>query len=507
MLCLLFIVSNREDSKSHHSHEDERNLMTTSMTLPSSTKSARQASDDSGLEASDKFSSQPNVAVRETDILDAEPASPNPAISFVDGGKSQMGMSVSGKQQPFGGIGGESKDRDKDRRSLTGPVWVKDESLIVDQKDRTTQSCIITSTPNPPSQLLSSSSSPLSSSSSLLSHSSSNSTSTPKSITVINDKDAALHQSKKEAVLGDSTSTADTTSSTITTTAIPEDISVISPDTTSEDFSVDIDTALEEVMAGLKSLEMQQHDKRMSLPAVKVKQTPKHTPDLVLDLPDDGNGSNLSSETSEADSPTSVISAAETFAQSNQGTLKKAAHCHTHAHPHPHMPAAVSSSLSSSTHHPHQHQLMSSEGSCRLSIQSEPGDLALARSRGDVYEAGGGTTMVSSQGGPFASFSMMGMKKSQSAMPTSKGQTVDTTHLPHPPNTSPLPPSPSTQLQSKSPTGLPLTHPSFTSPSSASTPHPPPPVAQKPKPSMKVKPPVMKKPSPRSETTQVTPPQ
>ncbi|XP_048257474.1 SLIT-ROBO Rho GTPase-activating protein 1-like isoform X4 [Haliotis rufescens] len=97
---------------------------------------------------------------------------------------------------------------------------------------------------------------------------------------------------------------------------------VSSPDSTADDISVDIDNALEEVMAGLKSLEMQQRSaKRMSLPVVKAKQTPKHTPDLVLDLPE-GSDSPPSQESSEPDSPT--ISAAETFAKSNQGTLKKA---------------------------------------------------------------------------------------------------------------------------------------------------------------------------------------
>lgn len=82
--------------------------------------------------------------------------------------------------------------------------------------------------------------------------------------------------------------------------------------------SSDIDVALAEVMDGIKSLEMQQKsDKRMSLPTSKSK--PKHTPDLVIDLPEGCSDSPPSH--SGPDSPT--LSAAETFALSNQGTLKK----------------------------------------------------------------------------------------------------------------------------------------------------------------------------------------
>lgn len=86
-----------------------------------------------------------------------------------------------------------------------------------------------------------------------------------------------------------------------------------------EEISADIDSALAEVVSGLRSLEMQQRtDKRMSLPTIKP--TPKHTPDLVIDLPTEG--ANVSpQELSEPDSPTTT---ADTFAQSNQGTMKKA---------------------------------------------------------------------------------------------------------------------------------------------------------------------------------------
>ena len=83
-----------------------------------------------------------------------------------------------------------------------------------------------------------------------------------------------------------------------------------------------IEDALAKVMSGIKSLEVQQKtDKRMSLPAMKSKPTPKHTPDLVLDLPE-GSDSPPSQENSEPGSPT-VISGADAFAKSNQSTLKK----------------------------------------------------------------------------------------------------------------------------------------------------------------------------------------
>lgn len=113
------------------------------------------------------------------------------------------------------------------------------------------------------------------------------------------------------------------TSATSSTSSVTDSMSVSMTSDTSgaDELSLDIDHALEEVMAGLKSLEMQQKsDKRMSLPVVKLKQTPKHTPDLVLDLPE-GSNTPPSHDSSEPDSPTT---AAETFAKSNQGTLKKA---------------------------------------------------------------------------------------------------------------------------------------------------------------------------------------
>ncbi|KAJ8302227.1 hypothetical protein KUTeg_021214 [Tegillarca granosa] len=96
---------------------------------------------------------------------------------------------------------------------------------------------------------------------------------------------------------------------------------VSNPDAITEEISADIDKALAEVVSGLSSLEMQQRsDKRFSLPTVKHKPTAKVTPDLVLDLPE-GSNSSSPQEGSEPDSPTST---ADTFAKSNQGTLKKA---------------------------------------------------------------------------------------------------------------------------------------------------------------------------------------
>ncbi|XP_052778969.1 SLIT-ROBO Rho GTPase-activating protein 3-like isoform X2 [Mya arenaria] len=90
----------------------------------------------------------------------------------------------------------------------------------------------------------------------------------------------------------------------------------------SEDIT-SMDNVLAEIMSDVRSLELQQtSDKRMSLPFQKNKSSAKHTPDLVLDLPE-GSNSPSSQDGSDHDSPT--MSAAETFAKSNQGTLKKAA--------------------------------------------------------------------------------------------------------------------------------------------------------------------------------------
>lgn len=83
-----------------------------------------------------------------------------------------------------------------------------------------------------------------------------------------------------------------------------------------------MDNVLAEIMSDVRSIELQQtSDKKFSLPLVKSKTAAKHTPDLVLDLPEDSN----SPSPSEGSGPDSPVSAAETFAKSNQGTLKKAA--------------------------------------------------------------------------------------------------------------------------------------------------------------------------------------
>ena len=91
---------------------------------------------------------------------------------------------------------------------------------------------------------------------------------------------------------------------------------------TSSDDIQSMDNVLAEIMSDVRSIEMQQQqDKRMSLPIQKSKSSAKHTPDLVLDLPE-GSDSSSPQDSSGPDSPT--LSAAETFAKSNQGTLKKA---------------------------------------------------------------------------------------------------------------------------------------------------------------------------------------
>ena len=102
-----------------------------------------------------------------------------------------------------------------------------------------------------------------------------------------------------------------------------------------DDISADIDEALAEVMSGLESLEMQQKRDAKKAAAKKAaaaspSQNPKHTPDLVLDLPitSPSPGSSSPQEPrSDPDSPTAELSlsAAETFAKSNQSTIKKGA--------------------------------------------------------------------------------------------------------------------------------------------------------------------------------------
>ncbi|ELU00651.1 hypothetical protein CAPTEDRAFT_225880 [Capitella teleta] len=94
---------------------------------------------------------------------------------------------------------------------------------------------------------------------------------------------------------------------------------------TTEDLAHDIDSALAEVMSGLELLELQHTDERQpppihtkTLPTPKVKShDPKHTPDLVLDLP-------ITASPESGDESSPPLSTAEVFA-SNQSTIKKGA--------------------------------------------------------------------------------------------------------------------------------------------------------------------------------------
>lgn len=247
-----------------------------------------------------------------------------------------------------------------------------------------------------------------------------------------------------------------------TSSSVNDSMSVsMTSDTAADELSLDIDHALEEVMAGLKSLEMQQKsDKRMSLPVVKLKQTPKHTPDLVLDLPE-GSNTPPSHDSSEPDSPTT---AAETFAKSNQGTLKKAGPTVGITPPTPAVPATG----------PLPFQRSSSPAN-RHSISSEPGDLAREAAQSHM------TT--------FAAF--------KRSLPS-----VHHSSLHHLRSHQELVSSISTGTSIGGGSfsgggggdagGIPTTTP----PKVTSSPSPtPPPVAQKPKVPVKVKPPVMKKPT------------
>ena len=263
-------------------------------------------------------------------------------------------------------------------------------------------------------------------------------------------------------------------------------------DSGADELSMDIDNALEEVMAGLKSLEMQQKsDKRMSLPVVKLKQTPKHTPDLVLDLPE-GSNTPPSQDSSEPDSPTT---AAETFAKSNQGTLKKA------SGPVLVPPAVPAVTVPSSGTSPSSQFQRSTSPTNSLSISSEPGDLAreaVAHSLMTTFAAspfrrsqqasmpsvhhmpsrhgfGSNTSSISSfgSGGSSAIGSVVG---SSSSLVGGIGTGVGS--------------SPGGGGGGDAGIITPMSTPKTTP---AQTPTPPP-VAQKPKPPVKVKPPVMKKP-------------
>ena len=87
-----------------------------------------------------------------------------------------------------------------------------------------------------------------------------------------------------------------------------------------EEIASDIDTALAEAMATLQSLEAQQKADKVRTKHMHVS-NPKHTPDLVMDLPiTDGPVSPRES----GDGDNSSLSSAEMFASSGTSTIKKA---------------------------------------------------------------------------------------------------------------------------------------------------------------------------------------
>lgn len=91
-----------------------------------------------------------------------------------------------------------------------------------------------------------------------------------------------------------------------------------------DDLQQDIDSALAEVMSGLKSLETQSETD--SEPFVLQRapvSNPRHTPDLVLDLPKDVEPASPKNESRKTDSPT--MTAAEVFVANDQCTIKKGA--------------------------------------------------------------------------------------------------------------------------------------------------------------------------------------
>lgn len=413
------------------------------MTLPA--KPSRQISDDSGLDASDKSLSQPSVAIRETDILGVDSdASPPP---------TPWGIGSSLPNSAGGGLDAAlKKDPVKSASSphvatttLVASPELSQISQRVDKKD-VDKKVIIKASPSisPSVQMLKSSMLPAS----------------LMSASLISVGSKVCEKDRGTVILRNTERRGSTGGSETLRT-----VSSILPDTTPEDFSVDIDSALEEVMAGLKSLEMQQkQDKRMSLPAVKLKQTPKHTPDLVLDLPD-GNISSSSTDSIEPDSPT--ISAAENFAKSNQGTLKKAT-----------APPVV-------RHDP----------SSRLSASFESGNLTCPREHEED-----GITMISSQ----PALSTFSLKKTQHAVPT-KSQTADTHSQSESSTITSSSPNASPPISTMTSAPVLMSTPPVQPIIPASGPQPPPPVAQKPKPPMKVKPPVMKKPLSRPDISSSPP--
>ena len=146
--------------------------------------------------------------------------------------------------------------------------------------------------------------------------------------------------SSKEGI---GTSTPDSTSHVVDSYFLDDDRLDKSPeDLGLGDLEHDINSALEEIMSGVKSLELQQKDDKEpsstgGMPPKFPVGNLKETPDLVLDLPvgDDakehpspksthsGSSGTSSSGTSSTDSNSPTLSTAELFANNNQCTMKK----------------------------------------------------------------------------------------------------------------------------------------------------------------------------------------
>ena len=110
-------------------------------------------------------------------------------------------------------------------------------------------------------------------------------------------------------------------------TSLDDDLDAKKVDISTEDLQQDIDQALAEVMSGLQSLEMQQKADNIPMkpkPPKPPSANPKHTPDLVLDLPVSAEPTSPKDSNAHLEPPPGVLSAAETFAMSNQCTMKKA---------------------------------------------------------------------------------------------------------------------------------------------------------------------------------------
>ena len=130
-----------------------------------------------------------------------------------------------------------------------------------------------------------------------------------------------------------------------------EDVETDAQAASTEDLAQDIDTVLAEVMSGLESLQMNQkestktdEEKPPSTPTAK----PRNTPDLVQDLPVTSHLLTLGENCSIPEDTCSLssFSSAELFADSNQSTLKKSTGGST-------IPRSTTTSSSSSFRSPH----------------------------------------------------------------------------------------------------------------------------------------------------------